>query len=63
MAETYKRICIEDYLLVAENGDCLELRRGIEYITSKETQGQILVYSSFWVLVPADLFAGELKFT
>jgi hypothetical protein len=61
---TYKRICIEDYTVKADNGDTLTLLRGHEYITSAEREdGEVTVYSSFWVPVPRRLFAGSRLFT
>jgi hypothetical protein len=60
---TYRRICIEDYQLVAENGDTLVLTRGHEYITSDERDGAVTVFTKFWVNVPVRLFAGEKVFT
>ncbi len=63
MARTFQRICIKDYTLTAQNGDCLQLKRGKEYITSPEQDGQVRVFSSYWAWVPADIFAGEQVFT
>ena len=60
---TFKRICIKDYELEAQNGDRLELERGHEYITSDEENGKVVVFTNFWVGVPADLFAGSVQFT
>ena len=59
---TYNRICIKDYVLEAENGR-LELHRGKEYTTSREQDGQVTVFTNFWVKVPVELFAGEVLFT
>ena len=61
--ETYNRICIEDYVVKAENGDILELYRGKEYLTSIERDGKVTVFSSYWVKVPAEIFAGAQRFT
>lgn len=60
---TFKRICIRDHRITAENGDTLRLERGKEYLTSAEKSGEVTVFSSFWVKVPVDLFAGEERFT
>jgi hypothetical protein len=61
---TLNRICIEDYTITAENGDCLKLERGKEYLTSEtKTDGTCTVFSNFWVPVPAKVFAGEKVFT
>lgn len=62
---TFKRICIEDYELSAKNGDRLTLARGHEYITSptREEDQTCVVFTNFWVRVPATLFAGEKLYT
>ena len=62
--KTFKRICLEDWTLQAENGDTLVLKRGQEYTTSAENaDGEVTVFTSFWVSVPVRLFAGERIFT
>ena len=61
--QTFKRICIEDYAITAENGDCQTLVRGSEYITSVDRGGEVTVFSTFWVKVPVHLFAGARQFT
>ena len=61
---TFKRICIQDYTLRAENGDTLELERGHEYITSSEhNDGTVTVFTNFWVRVSPQLFAGASIYT
>lgn len=62
--ETYKRICIEDFVLEAKNGDRLELKRGKEYITSPERDnGEVTVFSRYWAPVPSRIFAGAVRYT
>ena len=61
--ETYNRICITDFELKAQNGDTLRLTRGKEYLTSSEKNGEVTVFTNFWVPVSVDLFAGERRFT
>ena len=61
--ETYNRICIADFTLKAQNGDTLNLQREREYLTSKEENESVTVFTNFWVKVPASLFAGEVRFT
>ncbi len=58
--KTWKRICVKDYVLEAQNGDRLELKRGKEYTTSHEKDGEVCVFTNFWEWVPVDLFAGEI---
>lgn len=61
--KTFNRICIEDYILVADNNDTLKLKRGTEYLTSQEKDGMVTVFTGYWVKVPVRLFAGEKPFT
>jgi hypothetical protein len=61
--KTFYRICIKDYILEAENGDKLELKRGREYLTSVEENDMVVVFTNFWVKVPVNIFAGEVEFT
>jgi hypothetical protein len=61
--KTFNRICIKDFVLTAQNGDCLQLQRGREYLTSPEENGKVVVFTNFWVPVPVELFAGEKVFT
>ena len=61
---TYQSICIKDFVVEAQNGDRLELSRGREYITSPvQKNNKVVVFSNFWVSVPADIFAGSQLFT
>lgn len=60
---TYKRICIEDFTREDSIGQKLELKRGTEYITSEEENGNVAVFTTFWESVPVALFAGEKRFT
>ena len=60
---TFKRICIQNWEVTAENGERFEVVRGREYITSAETEGRVTVFSGFWVSVPISAFAGEERFT
>lgn len=61
--KTYKRICIKDWSIDAENGDHFEVKRGKEYLTAEEKYGHVVVFSNFWVAVPVECFAGEEIFT
>jgi hypothetical protein len=45
---TFKRICIRDFAVTAQNGDHFEVRRGREYLTSKEKDGKVTVFTIFW---------------
>ena len=62
--KTYHRVCITDFTLTAKNGDTLSLKRGKEYLTSDVNKdGDVTVFTNFWVPVPVGLFAGERQFT
>ncbi len=61
--ETYKRICIRNWFVEAENGDRQDLLCGTEYITSAEREGMVTVFKQFWVKAPIEIFAGEEQFT
>jgi hypothetical protein len=63
MATTFQRVCIEDYTVTDSEGTSFTVKRGREYITSPERDGQVRVFSTFWVWVPVSIFAGERKFT
>ena len=60
---TYNRICIKDWEITATNNDHFKLTRGKEYLTSEEKDGKVVVFSSYWVRVPIEHFAGEMLFT
>ena len=61
--ETFHRICIRDWNIVDKVGNSFELKRGKEYLTSEEEKGFVMVFSSFWVQVPAEFFDGPKGFT
>jgi hypothetical protein len=63
--ETWNRICIEDHVVEAENGDRCEVKRGSEYLTTRERDGTVGVFTGGWwnVRMPAAIFAGERRFT
>jgi hypothetical protein len=71
--KTFKRICIKDYEITADNGDKFKIKRGVEYITSAVNQSpaigpkaewnHVIVFDDFWVPIPFEMFAGEVEFT
>jgi len=62
--KTLKQICLYDQTLVDSEGNKLELKRGQEYITGlPNLNNEVMVFSTYWVKVPANWFAGEQKFT
>jgi hypothetical protein len=63
MAKTYHRICVKDHVIEAQNGDRHEVKRGVEYLTSDDKGGEVIVFGSFWTPFPADLFVAPERFT
>jgi len=61
--KTYHSICIKDYTIEDSEGNKLELKRGKEYAISPKENGKCVVFSNFWVRVPANLFEGDIIFT
>lgn len=58
MAEVNRAICLYDYTPAPDEDSTFTLKRGVEYIVSPERDGQVRVYSQYWVWVPSALFAG-----
>jgi len=54
--KVYERICLRDWFVEAENGDRQDLKRGKTYTTSASKDGEVTVFSSFWVKAPIDIF-------
>ncbi len=61
--KTWNRICIKDYEITAKNGDYCKINRGKEYTTSDVADGEVVVFTNYWIRVPIDHFAGEGRFT
>jgi len=71
--ETFKRICIKDYVATDERGNQAGVYRGKEYITSNvgdapsmgpsPVSDHVIVFSDHWFPVPVEYFAGEVRFT
>jgi hypothetical protein len=57
--KVFYRDCVKDFVMEALNGDRLELIKGREYITSKIEHGRVMVFTRYWVKVPANLFEGR----
>ena len=61
---TFKRMCIKHTRVVDSEDHCQELRRGKEYITSDvDDDKTVMVFSTYWVRFPVELFAHERLFT
>ena len=64
MATTFKRICLRtETFYDPTTKEEITLERGREYITSREMDGQVIVFTRYWFLVPVDMFGGEIQFT
>lgn len=61
--KTFKRVCLQDYVVTAKNGDQAEVKRAHEYITSDERNGEVTVFGRFWAPFPLSIFAGARVFT
>lgn len=62
--KTWYRICIKDFVIHDKIGQKFKLERGKEYLTGDiDKNGDTMVFSKFWVDVPASLFAGEIRNT
>jgi len=58
MATTFKRKCLHDVKF-----DGLILKKNTEYITSKEEEGAVVVFTGVWAKVPVSWFEGAVLFT
>lgn len=61
--ETYYRICIKDFRLEDKMGNILNLKKGKKYLTSREEDEKVMVFTRFWVWVPLNIFANAERFT
>lgn len=61
--KTFKRICIKDWEISDKYGNKFCVKRGKEYLTSDQEQGDVTVFSDYWVNVPVSIFAGEIEYT
>lgn len=57
----YKAICIKEQTYI-DGTKTLTLVRGKEYtVGDVDANGERMVFSTYWVKVPAELFAGVVK--
>ena len=54
----FKRICLCDKT-ITEGDKTLIMKRGKEYTTSAEVNGEVRVFTQYWAWLPVDWFAGE----
>lgn len=60
---TFKRICLND-ITISDGEKSMDLERGKEYITSDTDKfDNVTVFSTYWVQVSLENFAGEKLFT
>jgi hypothetical protein len=57
--KTFTRVCIKDFEIVDLGDRKLTLKSGEQYLTSEEKDGMVMVFTTFWVTVPAALFSYE----
>jgi len=55
--KTFKRLCIKNYKISDNLGNCFELQFGKRYITSDIKNNKVIVFSNFWVTVPIKYFS------
>ena len=60
---TYNRICIKDHTIADSEGTEFTVKRGHEYLTSSDKNGEVTVFADYWFKAPVDIFAGEIQFT
>jgi hypothetical protein len=59
--KTFNRVCIQSCTVEIDNYKKFTVERGKEYITSDvNSEGSVTVFSSYWVSMPASLFAGAI---
>jgi hypothetical protein len=54
--KVYSRTCVKDAFIEATNGDRQVLKRGQKYTTDREINGRVMVFSTYWVNFPVELF-------
>jgi len=60
--KTFNRVCIKDYSIVDQEGNTATVEKGKKYLTSNvNSDGEVKVFSKFWVFFPFELFTvGEI---
>ena len=57
--KVYNRICVKEHKIEAKDGNSFTLEKGEEYLTDKEENGEVTVFSKYWVKVPVNCFTGK----
>lgn len=56
MVDIVSQLCIKSYEVTAKNGDHWKAQQGRVYTTSIPENGDVMVFSNYWVRIPADHF-------
>lgn len=58
MVDIVERMAARDWFVEDQQGNRQDVKRGKSYTTTKEAKdGQVILFSSYWVRVPLDVFA------
>jgi len=61
--EVFEAICITDWFVEDREGNRQECRRGQTYTISAPKNGTVMLFSTFWVRAPEEIFAGPISLT
>ena len=62
--QTFERLCIKDCEIRDDADNCVKLEKGKKYLTSAiDKDGEVTVFTTFWVDVPSGLFNKGKEFT
>jgi hypothetical protein len=56
MVDIVSQLCIKSYEITAKNGDHWKAQQGKFYTTTEPEKGEVMVFSTYWVRVPAEHF-------
>lgn len=59
--EVYERVYTQDFPMIDSEGTRFALERGKTYTVSRPEKGKVVVFSKYWVSVPATLFVDERR--
>jgi len=62
--QTFERKCLKDFEFRDSVNNCVKLEKGKKYLTSViDEDGEVTVFTTFWIDVPSDLFDKGIEFT
>lgn len=61
--QTFNRKCVKEKTFRDTIGNEFTLKKGETYLTSYENQGFVMVFSTYWLLVPLYFFGDSEEFT